>query len=329
MKLTIACKAFAIAAAASLCACGPEKCRQPLDCDAVAKALKGPTLQELRVQAAEIQHPLLCPVKLEPDRGLSPDEIAVLAVVGNKSLRAARDERGLAAAQLLQAGILPNPTLALANAYPYKGPDHLKLYSMELGWEISALIAQGAKVRQAALHSQQVDLDVAWQEWQVAESAKTSAWKVLSLQSQLEIASEIDREQAESLATVKKAFDLQLKTAADVSAAQTTAVEAHSTVLEVRKDLAKERLTLNRLLGLPDSDTVPLRNEDLPAVENLPRAAELQNCLEVRRLDLLALRRGYESQQAAVRVAVLGRFPKTALGGTLEPRHCRSLYRRL
>jgi hypothetical protein len=42
---------------------------------------------------------------------LSIDAVSVLAAANNPDLKAARTETGLAAAQLLQAGILPNPSL--------------------------------------------------------------------------------------------------------------------------------------------------------------------------------------------------------------------------
>jgi outer membrane protein TolC len=40
--------------------------------------------------------------------------------------------------------------------------------------------------------------------------------------------------------------------------------------------------------------------------------------LEQRRLDLLALRRGYDSQEAAVRAAVLEQFPRITIGPTIN-----------
>ena len=41
--------------------------------------LRAPEQDLLRVQAAEIQHPILRPVTLDAEQGLSPDEAAVLA----------------------------------------------------------------------------------------------------------------------------------------------------------------------------------------------------------------------------------------------------------
>ena len=43
--------------------------------------------------------------------GFTPDELAVMAVIVSPGLRALRDQRGVAQAQVLQAGLLPNPQL--------------------------------------------------------------------------------------------------------------------------------------------------------------------------------------------------------------------------
>ena len=53
------------------------------------------------------------------------------------------------------------------------------------------------------------------------------------------------------LKTIQKAVELQQKTAVDLSAAQAAQQEAHTTVLELERELSKQRLALNRLLGLP------------------------------------------------------------------------------
>ena len=78
-------------------------------------------MDTVRVQAKEIKHPLLKPIDFDIRNGLSPDEAAVLAVIANTKLRAVRDQRQLAAAQLLQAGILPNPQFSYSLAPPTGG----------------------------------------------------------------------------------------------------------------------------------------------------------------------------------------------------------------
>ena len=56
-----------------------------------------------------------------PDDGLDMTEVAILAVINNPDLKVARDERGLARAQLMAAGILPNPQLTAGLDSPLNG----------------------------------------------------------------------------------------------------------------------------------------------------------------------------------------------------------------
>ena len=93
----------------------------PLDKAAVDKALAPPALESIPIKAELIHHPLLRPVNFDLRDGLSPDEAAILAVIANPKLRALRDQKGLAQAQLIQAGILPNPTISYSLDIPMAG----------------------------------------------------------------------------------------------------------------------------------------------------------------------------------------------------------------
>jgi len=182
-RCTLLCLAAALAGAG----CSSPQAA-PLTSEAIDAALTPPAMDVLRAQARSIRHPLLSPLEIKEGGGVSPEEAAVLAVLANPSLRAVRDARGLGAAQVLQAGLLPNPSVSWGQEFPYAGPDHLVAFGIGWSWDISSLISRAAKVDAARAQAASVDLDIAWQEWQVAQSAKSAAWKVLSLQSQLEIA---------------------------------------------------------------------------------------------------------------------------------------------
>ena len=101
----------------------------------------------VRVQANAFSHPLLKPVVFDERDGLSADEAAVLAVLANPELRVARDRRGVASAQLLQAGILPNPTLSAGFDVPAGGNTSGRVtgYGLGLDWEVTALLAHHAQ----------------------------------------------------------------------------------------------------------------------------------------------------------------------------------------
>ena len=319
-----------IAAAATIfigLACARYEAR-PLSNDAVDRALATPDANTIRAAAAEIKHPMLRPIEIDPrgllarspgSRGISPDEAAVVAVIVNPQLRAERAARGVAAAQLLQAGLLPNPTLAASLDFPYHSspPDDFTGYSIGPEWEITSLITRDAKRRAAVASAKSVDLDVAWKEWQVAEEARAAAYDVIALEAQLAAARDADRQFGENLDIVRRAVDRHDTTLLELSASQTSAQEARVATVDQETALAKQRLVLRKALGFaPGGDDINVRGGggQLPSRLDPPAVDELLAGLESRRLDLLALKRGYQSQDATYRAAILAQFPKISLG---------------
>ena len=290
---------------------------QPLNKDSVEQSLRAPDMAVVRVEAQKLKHPLLQPIQFDERDGLSPDEAAVLAVLVNPSLRAVRDARGMAAAQLLQAGLLPNPQLTYNLDLPVgvNPPGTVNAYGIGANWDVTQLISRSARVRSAASHRAAVDLDVAWQEWQVAQAARTAVDRVISLSAQAALTEQMDQRLSNNVSVVRQAADKGLVSELDLAAAETASNQAHAKSLDLEKQSEDQRLTLNRLLGLPAETKIELqKNATLPShLDPLPSEKLLQN-LEERRLDLVALRRGYESQDAAIRAAILGQFPKINLG---------------
>ena len=83
----------------------------PIDGASVNRALEPEPLDSVKVAASQLKHPLLAPIVIDGRGGFTPEEVAVMVVVVSPDLRALRDQRGVAEAQILQAGILPNPQL--------------------------------------------------------------------------------------------------------------------------------------------------------------------------------------------------------------------------
>jgi outer membrane protein TolC len=289
----------------------------PLSPSAVQRGLAVPAADQLRVQARSIKHPLLKPVIFDDRDGLTPDQAAIMAVLVNPSLRAARDQRGLAAAQLLQAGILPNPQVSFGEEYPYGGEIEGALTSSAVGvsWDVTQLIAHDAKVRAGQANAASVDLDIAWQEWQTAQAARTAVYDLVSLQMQLDMAGQLDRQLARNLSVLRQAYERHDKTLLDLSAAEAASLDAHAAVVSQQRDLESARLTLNKALGLSPDARVKL-NPNIALAEKIfvPTPQEVLSGLEDRRLDLVALRLGYQSEEETLRAAVLAQFPKVNIG---------------
>jgi outer membrane protein, heavy metal efflux system len=311
-KLAIFLSALMISATG--CATYHEK---PLTPVAVDDTLAAPDMAALRVAAEQIRHPILRPVEIEPSQGLTPDQAAVLAVLINPRLGAERDKRHVAAAQLYQAGILPNPQFTGGLDFPVAGTTQgtVSAYGLSLDYDIYALFTRGAEVQAGRLHGQSVDLDVAWQEWQVAEAAKQHAYRLYLLQKQLDLARKEEKGLQENRDAVKHAVDRGNMTIIDLSAAQASLEKVHLSVLAIEQNLAQERFALLDAIGFEPNRSIQLRQAiALPEVSAVPPLNVLMDGIADRRLDLVALRIGYQSQEQRVRAAVLGQFPRITTG---------------
>ena len=127
----------------------------------------------VRIPAARFERLSAGPLSLDPRTGIGPDEAATIALYSNPALRAIRDRRGLAVAQLIQARILPNVVVSYARDYVTGGntAGAVTAYNLSAGWEFSALVPFLPKQTAARKNLGSVDLDIAWQEWQMAENA--------------------------------------------------------------------------------------------------------------------------------------------------------------
>ncbi len=289
----------------------------PLDQKAEEAVLKGPDIEALEIEASRIRHPLLNPVEFDLKDGLSPDEAAILAVVANPELRTVRDEKEIASAQLLQAGLLPNPQLSASYEIPTGGVTSgtVNAYSFQLDWEITALLTKGARVSSARAEKAAVDLTVAWKEWQVAEAAKLHTLRLLWAERRVALLREAERELKKNLTLVERAVSLGEKTAVDLAAARTTYQQVRLDLETAKEEKARERLTLNRILGFPPNTYLKIQKDvRLLSWPLQIKKEEFLSGLSERRLDLLALKMSYQAQNERLRAAVLSQFPRIGLG---------------
>ena len=123
---------------------------------------------------------------------------------------------------------------------------------------------------------------------------------------------------AENLAYVRKAVADGFMTASELNSVRAADSSVNQRLLELEKQADRQRLDLLRLLGLPADSRIRLSKVfRLPSGIVLPKMS-LMDGLEQRRLDLLALRRGYDSREAALRAAVLEQFPRITVGPTIS-----------
>ncbi len=264
----------------------------------------------LTVSPDRLDLPGLKPVPFDPAQGLSETSVIMLAVLNYPDLKATRLNARVADAQLLEAGLIPDLQLSadVTRSPRFAG------YDASLTEDLRALVTRAAGKRAAAAHARQVNLQILWSEWQVAEKAR-----------ELFITADRD-EQLRSVLDRKRQLLMQLYAkdqtalaqhnltaeALAVDFASLLAAETQSRQVEI--DAERTRHALDRLLALQPGVSLRLKalKEKPPLAEQAYRAAVAE--LPHRRADLLALEAGYASQEQRLRQAVLAQFPLMSAG---------------
>jgi outer membrane protein, heavy metal efflux system len=249
------------------------------------------------------------------DAPLGPDDIGLLAVLNDPDLKSERGTLDLARAGLLQASLLPNPS-ANVSYEALLGGVGTAAWAASLTEDLKAILTYHTRKKAARLQVGQVNADLLWQEWQVAQQARILAvdlyWggRAASLaERQLQL---LDREVRE-VETATRAGALSLTALAPLLAAKAGAAQTAAAI-----DLAQLQgwQQLDALLGLEPGVRFAIAPPQLaPLPGNL---AMLIEQLPARRPDLVALRLGYRSADESVRSAIIGQFPAFAVGGIWE-----------
>ena len=247
---------------------------------------------------------------------LTVSRVALLAVRNNPDLVAVRAQHGVARAQLLQSGLLPNPQFTGAFLPLVAGVGTTPAYNAGLSEDIRALITLSSSRQAARASAGQVDAQILWQEWQVIGQARLLAVDIIEAErSRALLARNRDllaARYSKSERAVTAGNETLTASAPDLAALQSITTQINDLL---RQQLAR-RHQLNALLGLAPDVGVPLGPApDLPRWSPDAVARALPTLAE-RRPDLVALQLGYRAQNAKLRTAILSRFPNLMFGVT-------------
>lgn len=270
-----------------------------------------PTADSLMAEAAHLNRPL-SPTPIDLSGPLTPDQLGLIAVLGNPDIRAQRARLGVADAQVFDAGLLPDPQFSFSLDHPVSGAGLVDAVAAGLGLDTSSLYARSFKQRGARATREQVRLDVAWQEWQVAGKARLLAARVQGLERSFDLARNASALADSALERTLRAVARGDLSASDLEARRLAAADASDRARTVERDLQAARFELNATLGLSPAFVIALAAPGARAGA-APDAAGLIEGAYVRRLDLAALRAGYKAQDAGLRSALLMQYPRLNL----------------
>jgi outer membrane protein TolC len=253
---------------------------------------------------------------------LDMNAVATLAVLNNPDIRAARAQTRVADAQAFAAGILPEPQFSGSTDVPYdrvtsardpRYPEY-HAYGFALAIDVRALLTRASKRTAADAEYRKAREEMLWKEWQMVAEART-----LYVAQSIAAARRVFLTPAADEYALAAARSQRALARHDVTLEQSGADAAALALVRAQQGVAdRDALTaahaLNALLGLaPDValPLAPLRSPQIPDRADVAAAAER---LPTSRPDLRALREGYRSEEAQVRIAVLSQFPNLVVG---------------
>ena len=274
---------------------------------------------QLIVPASQFQLPGLAPHAISQD-GLDQTTVVLLAVCNDPDLKAARLQAGIARAQMLQAGLLPNPTLRAGYA------QSIRNYGGALGLteDLQELITRGATRAAASAARRQVHLNILWQEWQVAAQADQAFIQARANAQQIPLLRAKERLLAGLYRSDRRAMQRGDVISTAVSADLVRLSGAQDALRQLQIAQNQTMHQLKDLLGLNPEARLQLRGSPVASPSpagSLLSSAQFHSALAAlphRRADLLALQAGYQSQEASLRKAILMQFPALSAGVNFE-----------
>jgi len=253
--------------------------------------------------------------------GLNEAELVQLAVLNNPHLAAVQSRLKEANAQLVQAGLLPDPQLNLSADFPRgNDPTLVTAYGIGLGFDLQALITRGARQSAATKQARSVYLQVLWQEWQIIQQARMLYRRALMQQQQVALTHQQFSQTQTNWQLQQKALKRGNATLDAEGLARTAMMDSETAWFEARRQYSATMHKLTLLLGLSPQTMLRLSlpAQGIASLLNPPVSAsalrELLHHIDHKRPDLLALKAGYAAQEARVREQILAQFPGFTIG---------------
>lgn len=250
---------------------------------------------------------------LAPPLGL--DDIGLLVLRNSPALRAARVRHGVAQAQLLAAGIPPNPSISASYGFLVSGPGSAAALSAGLSEDLKSLVTLSARRDAARASAQEVDASLLWQEWQTVGQGRLLAIDLIEGQRQEQVLQRTLDLLLDRLQRSRQALARGDTTLATVVPDLAAADDLRRQLDELQRQQQARRRDLAALLGLSPDAALPLVDHLDPAPVDAAAVRQLLPDLAERRPDLVALQLGYRAQEEKLRGAILAQFPTLSIGG--------------
>lgn len=258
--------------------------------------------------------PALSSLPDAPRGAVSMHDLDRLVLANNPELRAARAKLGVARAQMIAAGALPNPQITMSYPFVVGGPDAVNAFNVGISQDLKALVLRPTKLEAAASAAAEVDASLLWQEWQTVGKARLLFTAIVFGDRALQLVGRTRKLLQDRLDHASAAINQGNGTVATLSPDLSALAETQKLHDELERQQLARRHQLNGLMGLAPDAPLMLAGASRPPRLDAAAARRDLDSLADRRPDLVALQYGYQSQDAKLRQAILAQFPSVSIG---------------
>lgn len=280
-------------------------------------------LQTIRLEELGSAHgkPDRIAPKIDGATGLSADEAVAVGLYLNPDLRTFREERGVAAGQLVSARLFPNPEIQASIL------SNLPSAALTIGSVAAAATfipfrpgERAARVAHAQARIAEVKDQISAEEWRLAGKVRKAYLSLWALEEQLRIANTAIRLQERILKFYREKRDLGDATRLDLNLVNIEYTQALRQQELIASDRDRARQALLELLGLPPLYDLKLKVASDP-ITYRPFHVEpstLESLMIERRPQLAAAKQEYEQAEQDLRLAYIQRIPWFRVGPNYE-----------
>ena len=284
-----------------------------------------------RTGSAEVYDPLADELAAEKVErllagGLTIDQAVQVALLNNPAFQAMFAEIGASRADVVQSGLLSNPTVSVALMFP-EGGGRSRL-TAGFAQQIVDLWQIPVRKKIAEDQLEQTILSVAQRAVEQTAEVKNACYQLLALEQVIAVQRE-NRELADqSMQLVRRQYEAGLANQFDVNLARVSVLDVDTELIQLERDREVARSKLARLLGLSRYEKPWQLADKIPLPDAIGEQRTLCEFAIQKRFDAAAATFQVRSAEEELRLAALKVFPDLSLGTDMERMESRALPRR-
>jgi cobalt-zinc-cadmium efflux system outer membrane protein len=254
-----------------------------------------------------------------PNGELTLDEAIDRALSHNLALVASAENLTIARAELVQAGLIQNPTIGESSGilFPISPTSAATSFDFNIAQMLNSIFTQPLKVAQARVQSAQAGIDLASEAFVLAEQVQTKYREMVHTQRSIKLAVRVEELYRRAVQAAEARQKVGIVPTPEVNRARLQYEDARRQVQHLHTQYTRAAREMNWLMGVAASPhwTLPAKAVDEPpSLPPPPESDALEEVALKYRLDLRRAKLDLEVGRRGVQLARKGLIPQIQVG---------------